>query len=81
MTFEDSNPYMDDTEGFWALRPEERLITWGGVGSYDDLIGMNNWQDILVFNEDYLVVGEDYDYDGTVGFTHRHYENVFVRVE
>ena len=81
MTFEDSNPNMDDTEGFWAVSPDVRLITWGGVGSYDDLIGMNNWQDILVFNEDYLVVGEDYDYDGTVGFTHRHYENVFVRVE
>lgn len=81
MVYEDSNPYMDDTQGYWDVKPAERLITMGGVSSYNELISMNHWENIIVFNEDYLVTGEDYDYDGTMGFTHRHYESVLLRVK
>lgn len=78
MVYEDSNPYIDDTQGYWDVKPAERLITWGGVSSYNELISMNHWENIIVFNEDYLVTGEDYDYqDGS----HRHYESVLLRVK
>lgn len=78
MVYEDSNPSIDDTQGYWDVKPAERLITWGGVSSYNELISMNHWENIIVFNEDYLVTGEDYDYqDGS----HRHYESVLLRVK
>lgn len=78
MVYEDSNPYMDDTQGYWDVKPAERLITWGGVSSYNELISMHHWENIIVFNDDYLVTGSDYDYqDGS----HRHYESVFVRIK
>ncbi len=78
MVYEDSNPYIDDTQGYWDVKPAERLITWGGVSSYSELISMNHWENIIVFNDDYLVTGEDYDYqDGS----HRHYESVLLRVK
>lgn len=78
MVYEDSNPYLDDTQGYWDVKPAERLITWGGVSSYSELISMDHWENIIVFNEDYLVTGSDYDYqDGS----HRHYESVLLRVK
>lgn len=49
--------------------------------SFAELEQNAQWQNILVFNDDYLIIGEDYDYDGAMGFTLRHYESIFVRVK
>jgi hypothetical protein len=79
--YEDSNPSIESTEGCWELYAAEKKIRWGGYSSLADLREYGTKNDILVFNDDYLVTGVDYDYDASMGFTHRHYETVLVRVK
>lgn len=79
--YEDSNPSIESTEGCWELYAAEKKIRWGGYSSLANLREYGTKNDILVFNDDYLVTGVDYDYDPSMGFTHRHYETVMVRVK
>ena len=80
MVFKSTN--LPDDNGYWIIKPEEKKLAWGVTDSYEQFIKDPHYQNILVFNEDYLILGEDYDYDGsTMGFTHRHYESVFQRVK
>ncbi len=79
MTFKSTN--YPDQDGYWNLKPEEKKIAMGVMESYDQFIQYAHYEDILVFNEDYLVTGSDYDYDPSMGMTHRHYESVFVRIK
>lgn len=77
MLFEDSSPNAD-MEGIWELNIAEKKICYGTYSSLADMHEYGHPEDILVFNDDYLVTGSDYDYqDGS----HRHYESVFVRVK
>ena len=79
MTFKSTN--YPDQDGYWNLKPEEKKIAMGAMESYDQFIQYAHYEDILVFNDDYLVTGSDYDYDPSMGMTHRHYESVFVRIK
>ena len=77
MLYEDSSPN-PNMEGIWELNVAEKKICYGTYSSLADMHEYGHPEDILVFNDDYLVTGSDYDYqDGS----HRHYESVFVRVK
>ena len=77
MLFEDSSPN-PDMEGIWEVNVAEKKICFGTYSSLADMHEYGHPEDILVFNDDYLVTGSDYDYqDGS----HRHYESVFVRIK
>ena len=77
MLYEDSSPN-PDMEGIWELNVAEKKICYGTYSSLADMHEYGHPEDILVFNDDYLVTGSDYDYqDGS----HRHYESVFVRIK
>jgi len=77
MLYEDSSP-SPDMEGIWELNVAEKKICFGTYSSLADMHEYGHPEDILVFNDDYLVTGSDYDYsDGS----HRHYESVYVRVK
>ena len=80
MLYEDSssNP---DMEGIWELYAGEKKMRYGTYSSLAEMREYGPKFDILVLNDDYLVTGEDYDYDPSMGFTHRHYESVLVRVK
>ena len=80
MLFEDSSPN-PDMEGIWELNVAEKKICFGTFSSLADMHEYGHPEDILVFNDDYLVTGSDYDYDPSMGMTHRHYESVFVRIK
>ena len=80
MLYEDSSPN-PDMEGIWELNVAEKKICFGTYSSLADMHEYGHPEDILVFNDDYLVTGSDYDYDPSMGMTHRHYESVFVRVK
>ena len=73
-----SNP---DMEGIWELYAGEKKMRYGAYSSLAEMREYGHKFDILVLNDDYLVTGEDYDYDASMGFTHRHYESVFVRIK
>ena len=77
MLYEDSSPN-PDMEGIWEVNVAEKKICFGTYSSLADMHEYGHPEDILVFNDDYLVTGSDYDYqDGS----HRHYESVFVRIK
>lgn len=77
MLFEDSSPNAD-MEGIWELNVAEKKICFGTYSSLADMHEYGHPDDILVFNDDYLVTGSDYDYqDGS----HRHYESIYVRIK
>ena len=80
MLYEDSssNP---DMEGIWELYAAEKKMRFGTYSSMEEMRQYGPQFDILVFNDDYLVTGEDHDYDPSMGMTHRHYESVFVRIK
>ena len=80
MLYEDSssNP---DMEGIWELYAAEKKMRFGTYSSMEEMRQYGPQFDILVFNDDYLVTGEDHDYDPSMGMTHRHYESVLVRVK
>ena len=80
MLFEDSSPNAD-MEGIWEVNVAEKKICFGTYSSLADMHEYGHPEDILVFNDDYLVTGSDYDYDPSMGMTHRHYESVFVRIK
>ena len=80
MLYEDSSPN-PNMEGIWELNVAEKKICYGTYSSLADMHEYGHPEDILVFNDDYLVTGSDYDYDPSMGMTHRHYESVFVRVK
>ncbi len=80
MLYEDSSPN-PNMEGIWEVNVAEKKICFGTYSSLADLHEYGHPEDILVFNDDYLVTGSDYDYDPSMGMTHRHYESVFVRVK
>ena len=80
MLYEDSSPNAD-MEGIWELNVAEKKICFGTYSSLADMHEYGHPEDILVFNDDYLVTGSDYDYDPSMGMTHRHYESVYVRVK
>ena len=80
MLYEDSSPNAD-MEGIWELYAAEKKICFGTYSSLADMHEYGHPEDILVFNDDYLVTGSDYDYDPSMGMTHRHYESVFVRIK
>lgn len=81
MLYEDSNPMLDDTEGIWDLNAAEKKMIFGAYSSMAEMHQYGTWENILVFNDDYLVTGTDYDYDASMGFTHRHYESVMLRIK
>ncbi len=77
MLFEDSSPN-PNMEGIWEVNVAEKKICFGTYSSLADMHEYGHPEDILVFNDDYLVTGSDYDYqDGS----HRHYESVYVRIK
>jgi len=77
MLYEDSSPN-PNMEGIWEVNVAEKKICFGTYSSLADMHEYGHPEDILVFNDDYLVTGSDYDYqDGS----HRHYESVFVRIK
>ena len=77
MLYEDSSPN-PNMEGIWEVNVAEKKICFGTYSSLADMHEYGHPEDILVFNDDYLVTGSDYDYqDGS----HRHYESVLVRVK
>lgn len=80
MLYEDSSPN-PDMEGIWEVNVAEKKICFGTYSSLADMHEYGHPEDILVFNDDYLVTGSDYDYDPSMGMTHRHYESVFVRIK
>lgn len=80
MLYEDSSPN-PNMEGIWEVNVAEKKICFGTYSSLADLHEYGHPEDILVFNDDYLVTGSDYDYDPSMGMTHRHYESVFVRIK
>ena len=80
MLYEDSSP-SPDMEGIWEVNVAEKKICFGTYSSLADMHEYGHPKDILVFNDDYLVTSSDYDYDPSMGMTHRHYESVFVRVK
>jgi len=80
MLYEDSSPNAD-MEGIWEVNVAEKKICYGTYSSLADMHEYGHPEDILVFNDDYLVTGSDYDYDPSMGMTHRHYESVLVRVK
>ena len=80
MLFEDSSPN-PDMEGIWEVNVAEKKICFGTYSSLAEMHEYGHPEDILVFNDDYLVTGSDYDYDPSMGMTHRHYESVFVRIK
>lgn len=80
MLYEDSSPN-PNMEGIWELNVAEKKICYGTYSSLADMHEYGHPEDILVFNDDYLVTGSDYDYDPSMGMTHRHYESVFVRIK
>ncbi len=80
MLYEDSSPN-PNMEGIWELNVAEKKICFGTYSSLADMHEYGHPEDILVFNDDYLVTGSDYDYDPSMGMTHRHYESVFVRIK
>lgn len=80
MLYEDSSPN-PDMEGIWELNVAEKKICFGTYSSLAEMHEYGHPEDILVFNDDYLVTGSDYDYDPSMGMTHRHYESVFVRIK
>ena len=80
MLYEDSSPNAD-MEGIWELYAGEKKMRYGAYSSLAEMREYGPKFDILVLNDDYLVTGEDYDYEPSMGFTHRHYESVLVRVK
>ena len=80
MLFEDSSPN-PNMEGIWEVNVAEKKICFGTYSSLAEMHEYGHPEDILVFNDDYLVTGSDYDYDPSMGMTHRHYESVFVRIK
>ncbi len=80
MLYEDSSPN-PNMEGIWEVNVAEKKICFGTFSSLADMHEYGHPEDILVFNDDYLVTGSDYDYDPSMGMTHRHYESVFVRIK
>ena len=80
MLYEDSSPN-PNMEGIWEVNVAEKKIRFGTFSSLADMHEYGHPEDILVFNDDYLVTGSDYDYDPSMGMTHRHYESVFVRIK
>ena len=80
MLYEDSSPN-PNMEGIWEVNVAEKKICFGTYSSLADMHEYGHPEDILVFNDDYLVTGSDYDYDPSMGMTHRHYESVFVRIK
>jgi len=80
MLYEDSSPN-PNMEGIWEVNVAEKKICYGTYSSLADMHEYGHPEDILVFNDDYLVTGSDYDYDPSMGMTHRHYESVFVRIK
>ena len=80
MLYEDSSP-SPDMEGIWELYAAEKKMRFGTYSSMEEMRQYGPQFDILVFNDDYLVTGEDHDYDPSMGMTHRHYESVLVRVK
>lgn len=80
MRYEDSSPNAD-MDGIWELYTAEKKMRYGTYSSMAEMREYGPQFDILVFNDDYLITGEDYDYDPSMGFTHRHYESVMVRVK
>lgn len=80
MLYEDSSPNAD-MEGIWELYAGENKMRYGTYSSLAEMREYGPKFDILVLNDDYLVTGEDYDYDPSMGITHRHYESVLVRVK
>ncbi len=80
MLYEDSSPNAD-MEGIWELYAGEKRMRYGAYSSLAEMREYGHKFDILVLNDDYLVTGEDYDYDASMGITHRHYETVMVRVK
>lgn len=80
MLYEDSSPN-PNMEGIWEVNVAEKKICYGTYSSLADMHEYGHPEDILVFNDDYLVTGSDYDYDPSMGMTHRHYESVLVRVK
>ncbi len=80
MLYEDSSP-SPDMEGIWEVNVAEKKICFGTYSSLAEMHEYGHPEDILVFNDDYLVTGSDYDYDPSMGMTHRHYESVYVRVK
>ena len=80
MLYEDSSPN-PNMEGIWEVNIAEKKICFGTFSSLAEMHEYGHPEDILVFNDDYLVTGSDYDYDPSMGMTHRHYESVFVRIK
>ena len=80
MLFEDSSPN-PNMEGIWEVNVAEKKICFGTYSSLAEMHEYGHPEDILVFNDDYLVTGSDYDYDPSMGMTHRHYESVYVRIK
>ena len=80
MLYEDSSPN-PNMEGIWEVNVAEKKICFGTYSSLAEMHEYGHPEDILVFNDDYLVTGSDYDYDPSMGMTHRHYESVFVRIK
>ena len=77
MLYEDSSPN-PNMEGIWEVNVAEKKICYGTYSSLADMHEYGHPEDILVFNDDYLVTGSDYDYqDGS----HRHYESIYVRIK
>ena len=77
MLYEDSSPN-PNMEGIWEVNVAEKKICFGTYSSLADMHEYGHPEDILVFNDDYLVTGSDYDYqDGS----HRHYESIYVRIK